>query len=342
MKADFSRIIRESVQITKTNKKLWVFGLVLATLTAGGNFGSGGGSDFKSEEGKNNQQNNTIERPVKQPELLNSNLLTSNMPQVLGTATSTISEVVKTIPPTFYAALIILIILAISLGVGISVYGRAWAKSGLIHGIDKQNSGESLGLYQMSDHGKRNAVEMIKISIIPGLLFGLAILGSLLILLIPLLLLGDAGKVIIIPLGILWVLAVIVAGIIIGGSVGLGTLAINLESLKWKDAFKRGRGIFRKYFIDVAVMSIINCFSGCIAGIATILGIAVLGGIGAASVVGAVALPPLVVLAGPVVFLAILAIIMLTGLINTVFMVFNQSTWVLLYKQLTEETSGQQ
>jgi len=46
------------------------------------------------------------------------------------------------------------------------------------------------------------------------------------------------------------------------------------------------------------------------------------------------------VLAGPIVFLALIGIILFSGLLGAIGAVFTQSTWVLLYKQLTEETNG--
>jgi hypothetical protein len=90
MKADFSKIISESIKITKSNKKLWVFGIVLASLGAGSNMGSSGnfGDAFKNTERQN--QNNSVEYKLptetSDPKLLNSNLIVSNLPQVLGTA----------------------------------------------------------------------------------------------------------------------------------------------------------------------------------------------------------------------------------------------------------------
>lgn len=354
MKGDFSKIIRDSIKITKANKRLWVLGLVLATLGAGSSMGGGGNFGDMAKQFDKTEQNNSVKldslynlddlkdlKNLQTPSqnLLNTNLLTSaeQLPQVLGASTTSLMGLFKLVPLSFYGALGLLLIVAIFLGIAVSLYGQSWAQSGLIAGINRQYVGESLSLYQMSDQGKLNAVQVIKIRIFPALLFGLAVMLSALVLVIPGMLLGDRGKALLTILGIFYSLAVIIAGILLGASVHLGVYAINLESLAWKSAFTRGFKVFKSYFLDVVIMSIINCFAGCLVGIATLIVIAVLIGVGALSVMGAIAVPPLVVLAGPVIFLAIIAFIFIAGLMGAIFTVFKQSTWVLLYKQLTEE-----
>lgn len=348
MRADFSKIIKDSIKITRNNKKLWVFGLVLASLGAGANFSSAGNFGDLSKEIQKQKQKNTIDYKIpsdpENSDLLNSNLLGSNLPQVLGTvdnkvagSTSSLAGLLKTIPFSFYIALVFLVLASIVIFTAVSLYGRSWAQSGLIHGIDKENAGESLSLNQMSDRGKLNAMEVIKIKILPGVAFALLVIASTLVLSIPVILLGEAGKILMVFLGILWAIAIVIASVVLGTSINLGTLAINLESLKWKEGFDKGFKVFKKFFMDVFILSVINCFSGLAFGIATLVGLLVLGGIGVASVMGVTAFPPFMVAAGPIVFLALLALIMLMGLIGAVSAVFTQSTWVLLYKQLTEE-----
>lgn len=353
MKADFSKIIRDSIKITKSNKRLWVFGLVLASLGVGANFSSGGNIEDLVKEVQKQGSGTTIEQQVPQiprgddeTNLLNSNLLTSNLPQILGAtdsrvrATTSLAVLVKTIPYSFYAGLTFLILICIVLFTAVSLYSKSWAQSGLIHGINKENFGESLSLNQMSDKGKLNAVEVIQISVFPSLIFTVLVILSALMLVIPGMLLGEVGKILLVIMGIVWVIAVVIASIILGASINLGILAINLESLKWKAGFSRGFRIFKKFFVDYFIMSIINCFAGCVFGLASLIGLGILGGIGVASVFGAMAFPPFIVVAGPMIFLALLAIIMLMGLVGAISAVFMQSTWVLLYRQLTEENHG--
>lgn len=344
MKADFSKIIRGSIKITRSNKRLWVFGLVLASLGAGANFGSSGNIGDVVKETQKQKPNNTIEQQFPQDlndsRLINSNLLTSSLPQVLGATTSSLTGLLKTIPLSFYAGLTFLILISVGVFTAVALYGRSWAQSGLINGIDRENAGETLTLNQMSDKGKLNAVEIIKIRVLPGLAFALMVIMSTLILLIPAMLLGEVGKILVIFIGILWTIAVVIASLILGASINLGILAINLESLKWKEGFGRGFRVFKKFFVDVLIMSTINCFAGCVFGVASMIGLLILGGLGVTSILGAIAFPPFVVVAGPIIFLALLALIMLTGLIGAISAVFTQSTWVLLYRQLTEENNG--
>ena len=354
MKADFSKIIGESIRITKSNKRLWVLGLVVASISAGGNFGSGGnfgdlGKQFDKTKQENNVQldplydfnnPNTPENPT--DNLLNSNLLTSaeQLPQILGASTTSLVGLLKLIPFSFFAGLGLLVTAAVLLGIAVSLYAQSWAQSGLIAGINLQSGGENPSLYQMSDKGKLNAIQVIKIKLFPGLSFALLVIFSGLILAIPAVALGSEGRVLTIALGIPYVVLIIIASIIMSASIHLGVLAINLESLDWKVGFKKGFTVFKKFFFDVLIMSIINCFAGCVFGLAGLVVIAVLIAIGGVAVLGVTAFPPFLVAAGPIIFLAILALIFGMGLLGAISAVFKQSTWVLLYKQLTEEPNG--
>lgn len=354
MKADFSKIIRDSIQITKSNKRLWVLGLVLAAMGAGSGTGGGGNLSNLFDQSEKIEQNNSVkldsfynldnfnnlENPSQN--LLNSNLLTSadQLPQVLGASTNSLLGLLKFIPLSFYGAFGILLIASVILGIAVSLYGQSWAQSGVIAGINHQSAGESLSLYQMSDQGKLNAVEVIKIRIFPTLLFGLAVMLSALVLIIPGVLLGDAGKALLIILGIFYALAVIVASILLGASINLGIYAINVESLNWKPAFSRGFRVFKSYFLDVAIMAVINCFAGCIFGIVGLLVLVLLGLVGFLGIMGVKENPILLVVVSPLIFIEVLAFILIAGLMGAIFTVFKQSTWVLLYKQLTEEAHG--
>jgi hypothetical protein len=271
--------------------------------------------------------------------------LASGIPQVLGSATnkvSSLSTIFKSIPVSFYIVLVIVVFMSVSIGFAVAFYAKAWAQSGLIHGIDRQNSNEVLSLYQMSDRGKINASEVIKIKVLPWLCFIPLVFLSGVLIFAPLSLLGSTGKILSVITGFIWAIVVIVAGVCVAVSSSLGAIAINLESPKWKDGFKRGYWVFKKYILDISVLSIINCFAGCLSGMAVLVGILVFGGIGMASVVGSIAVPPLMIAAGPIVFLCLLALIVLIGLAGAIMAVFKQSTWVLLYRQLTEEAHGQQ
>lgn len=351
MKADFSKIIRESIHITKSNKRLWVLGLVVASISAGGNFGSGGNfgdlaKQFDKPKQENNVQLDSMFKldgpPIPQQNLLNENLLTSaeQLPQILGASTTSLVGLLKLIPLSFFAGLGLLVTIAILVGIAVSLYAQSWAQSGLIAGINLQSAGENPSLYQMSDKGKLNAAQVIKLRLYPGLLFALIVVLSGLMLAIPAVALSSEGRVLTMALGIPYVVLIVIASIIISASIHLGVLAVNLESLDWQAGFKKGFSVFKKFFWDVFIMSIINCFAGCVFGLAGLIVIAVLIAIGGAAVLGVTAFPPFLVAAGPIIFLALLALIFAMGLLGAISAVFKQSTWVLLYKQLTEEAHG--
>lgn len=351
MRANFAKIVRDSVELTKSNKRLWVLGLVVASLSAGVNFGPGGNLGNLSKEYNKTKQENNVQidspfnlnaPPLQKQNLINSNLITSTQrsPRVLGATTTSLMELLKMIPSSFFGALGLLATIAILLGVAVSLYAKSWAQSGLIAGINMQSAGENPSLYQMSDKGKMNAIQVIKIRIFPSLLFGLLVALSALILAVLIATVNNGGKVLAIVLGIPYVILVVVASIILSASIHLGVLAINLESLGWQTGFKRGFSVLKKFFLDVFIMSVINCFASCVFGLAGLAAIAILLTVGAVTVLGVTAFPPFLVVAGPIMFLALLALVFILGLLGAISAVFKQSTWVLLYKQLTEEAHG--
>jgi hypothetical protein len=333
MTADFSKIINDAIRITKSNKRLWVFGLVLASLGAGGGSGSGGNFGNFTQQLQKQAPDTTIEQQQAPG-------VESAQTSVLAATATSLTDLVATIPYTFYAALATLLVLCIVLFSAVAIYGQAWAQSGLVHGIAHDQAGEVLTLTAMSDKGKLAATEVIKLKIIPVLaLIGVIGISALLIL-SPALLLGEAGQVIAVVLGSVWLVGVVVACIVVAASINLGVLAVNLDATTWKVGFRKGFTIFRRFFMDVFIMSIITCLAGCVFGVAALIGLAILGAIGVAAIAGAVAFPPFIVVASPIVFVALLALILFMGLIGAISAVFSQATWVLLYKQLTEVPNG--
>lgn len=350
MKADFSKIIKESVRITKSNKRLWVLGLVLASFSFGGNFNFGGSfNNLNKLFDENNQKNihsidgTPYRSPYKRPNnMINSNLLgsASQLPQVLGTTSSSAINLLKLIPPQFFIAFGLAMTIIFILGLAVSLYAQSWAQAGLISGVNMELNNENPSLYQMSDKGKAKALQLIKLKIFPTLALGLIATLVLIIISIPIAALGPTAKALSPLLTLPYVLLVIVAAIAVFASIQLGSVVIVLNSADWKEAFGKGFAVFRKFFFDVLVMGLINCLAGCALGIVTLAVVVLLLGVGGAALFGGISVPPFLIVAAPLLVLAILALIFITTLANAIFTVFKQSTWVLLYKQLTEEDHG--
>ena len=345
MKADFGRILSEAIRITRTNKRLWVFAFVLAALGYGGgsysSFSNPG--DLFNRDKEEVQQNKYYNTGVEKSQDITSKFLPaqalSATPAVLSTTTSTILTLLKGVPVALVIVLVLATLALVSFGFAISYYGTSWAQSSLIRGVDKES--ETPSLYQMSDFGKKHTGEVIKIRLIP-LVATLLFFALSTLIFLPFLLIGGAAMVIGVILLILWFIVALLLMLVLSASVGLGVIAINIEGLKWKPALKKGFHVFKTYFVDVVILAVINCCSGCLVGIALIIITFVLGLVGLLTILGVVAMPPFVVIAGPIVFLLVIGYVALSALFSAVLIVFQQATWILLYKQLVGDQNVKQ
>ena len=331
MKTNLTKILNEAWRITFKNKWLWVFGLVLVlTSSSGGNGGGGGGNKNNS----NFNYTNSYEINKSSPFAPNPQQLLRETSQVLGTAAVSIEELFQTISPLFLvtagiAFTLLLIVFAI-----LGLYLKAWASSALIHGIDQENNGVSLGLSPMSKLGKQKAVEMIKLSIIPSFIT----LGVTLLVAIPviLLLIPEATRPFGILLAVLVFLVFFVVLLFLASIVYLGSIALVIKNLTWQDAFKEGYRIITKYFIDVILLSCVNCLIGGLVSMASCALIIPIALVGFGAALGVSTFPPLLIIAVPVAVILLTAFITGIYLVSAIAHVFNKSTWVILYKQVLD------
>ena len=335
MKADFGKILNEALRITFKNKWLWVFGLVVAAFSFGG-----GGPNFSnfselSDLKKNKEEPQPYNRYTGPGTVPSSPLnYLKEVPSVLGYATVSFEELFRSIPIYYFVLLASVGLFAILISIGIGLYVNSWATSSLISGIDTNDGTTSSSLSTLSKYGRSNAIEMLKLNVLPSF----AVTFAFIVFLIPLLLLFwvfsgkfyAVGVLLALPLLVIYLVAVVLISV----SVNLGKIVLVLERLKWRGAFMRGFGVFKKFLWDVVVLGILNCFVGVGVGIVSCVGILLFGGVVALGFLGMVKFPLLSVVVLPISAVTTFVAIFLLTLVRGVQTVFNQATWVLLYKQL--------
>lgn len=342
MKADFSKIVSQSLHITKSNKRLWILGLVFASFSVSSGFDSG--TSFRGLSGifkDTNKQNRLIYKPdpYERKNLINYNLLApgNEVSQVLGASTSSLSvltAIFSLIPVSFFAALAFLLFLFIFLGLTIYIYTQSWAQASLICGINYCDNQEDPSLFQMSNAGRERTIEIVKIKIVSALVFLFLAALFVMFLLAPMILLGAPGKLLTIVLIIPAALVFVALSAVVFASANLGALYAALDSASWKDAFKKGFYLFKSAFFEVMVIFVINFLVSWFVALATLLLLTIFGTVGAAF--GAILAGEFKM--GTALFTSFFFIfqwVFISVVLKILLVVFRQSNWVLLYKQLT-------
>ncbi|HLB51890.1 hypothetical protein A3F07_01965 [candidate division WWE3 bacterium RIFCSPHIGHO2_12_FULL_38_15] len=363
MKSDLGQILKESYKITLKNKWLWVFGILLVGGSSFNFFSNSDFSDFSKKDEKEfkNISNSVYDIPgfpmsndeetrlreiddylskysddyEKNPFLDDSDFRGSSFSNELSNQMEIASLLAVTNVPKYYWMLLALAFGSfLFLMVVLGLYIKSWASCSLIKGIESTSLGVNIGIKEMSDLGRPHTVELIKLNIFSTLLavfpIGLSILIIALSFALPPLtiLLGLIGFIMLIASFIFMLL-------IYAGAV-LGKVSMVLGGKKWKDAFIDGFNTAKKYILDVVVLGIVNCCIGCLvtclsAIIVLPLVFAVIFGM-----MGAALVPSLIFLVLLIGGLVFVGIIVLFSAFGAVFAVFKQSTWVLMYKQLTQ------
>jgi hypothetical protein len=263
---DYGKIISKSWDITKRNKWLWVYGLVLAILGGSSARGSGSGGSGSSASSPS-------------PQLKN---LPGNIPQetekVLGTATDTVSQWLSNVPVSTWIIIGIIILTVIIIGIIISWIARSWAKAGLIAGVADASDGREVSLVSTSPRG----IASCKNIMIYDLLIGIISIGVLIVFLV----LGVIGFIAIKLIPIVGIIISVIAGLILVFtfifliilcsiiSVYAERLIVLRKYAPW-DAFNKGLVIAKKNAVPTVLMGLINdafgCGAGCISSAITII-----------------------------------------------------------------------
>jgi len=322
---DYGAILERSWQLTKRNKWLWVYGLVLAVL--GGSGGGGGGGSGGGSAGSGTDKNLPEDLPEK----------TS---QVLGAATTAIKDWFSQVPVMTWVGVGLLILLLVVLFLITRWILVNWAKGGLIAGLAAADREEEVSLVSTSGYGLKAVKPLVVLDLV-GLGVGLlAILSLILVfglLAFLIYLVPEPGRI------ILWVIEGIIAlPTAIGVFLLLGVVGIYadrlivLEGVTPVAAWKRGLMLGKGNFLPTLVMGIINSAVGCTAGCLSLLALAVVLGIPAVVLLfpyfrGGWHWPPPGVWVG----VGILGMIFIYGnlLVRIILTVFSYGNWNLFFKE---------
>lgn len=334
---DYGSIIKRSWFLVRKYKWLWVYGLVLAV------FGGGGGSGSSSSGGSSsNSTNSNFIKNIPS----DTKGLEQKGQQVLGDATTAISQWAAHVSPGVWILLGLVVVLLIIVAVAISIVVVNWAKAGLIYGLHEANQDKDVNLPSTSTQ----AIGKIK----PLFKFGLIQLGLFILLLLGLGLGGGVlaflwfvlsfSKIVAVILVALLGMALIITFIIlmvIFSMVGIyADRLIVLHGYSSWLAWKKSFSLTKKSFLSIVVMGIINSIVGCASGCLSILvlgivlaipGFLLLMPVFSKGISGVT--PGIVVGSGIIIFI----FVQFNLLFRALFVVFNYSNWNLFMDQALKE-----
>ena len=316
---DFGSVIKRSKDLVFKNRWLWVYGLVVATLTGSG--GSGFGNGFSTSDSKSGKIPPEAQKMV----------------QEVGKA---VTDWVATIPAHAWILFGIGLLILIVLGIIVQWVTISWAKGALIGGLEEADKGEIVTLQNTTHFGIKSLKKLIIFNIITSLIS----LGTIIALLV---VYGLVSLVLsfIQPLMILWMVMSGLLGLLglIIFLVVLAMVAIYAERLvvlkdfsPW-EAWKKCLAISRGNFLNTVLMGLLNSGIGCGVGCVTSL------------VITTVLAIPAVILAIPlfaknvfwpsIVGLIFLLLVWVTAnsLVRAGLVVFNFSNWNQIFKKVYDK-----
>jgi len=327
---DYSNIIRRSRQIVKNNKKLWIWGMILAAMSSGGfNFSSFSNIGRPNKNWQDLFQNkNTI--PQELPQKIN---------QVLGSTVSDpwkfISSFLSPIPISFWIILGLGILVAIIFGVTLRIFILNWATAGLMSQASLAEKGETISLEKGSIQGRNKWRKLFLSSLI---LWGgftaasvfISLVSVLVLTLVPMVI-KIVFLIILVPLIILFIAAFLF--IIIWST--FCQIIISLEDFTLGKSLSFSKKVAKKFFAEGLLMGLINSGIGCLLGCGTILVIIIIGLIVAAVIflifaTNQVAGISLGVFLGGLFLCSLALIVLVQGIIKA----FMMTNWVLLYREI--------
>lgn len=328
---DFGNIISRSIEITKKNKWLWVYGLMLASVA--GNFGSGGGGGGSS----------TKDSPLKNlPKEIPSDL-PQKTSQVLGAATSTLRTWFENIPISTWILVGLMVLLVILLWIVISWIIRSWAAASLIYGIDLAENNNEVTLMSTSKKGMTKVKHLIFYSLISALITLATILTCIFFVGIGYIIFNFAPlvqKIWLVLSLIVSFLSIIVLMVIYSMITVYSERLIVLRNFSPWQAWRKGLSLSKNNFLYTVLMGIINNLIGCGAGCASIIVLLIVLGIPAFILVLPIIIDsqhaPIVPLVGGLGLLFILFIYSM-HLVNAILTVFRYSNWNLFFKKVIEK-----
>jgi hypothetical protein len=321
---NYKQILARSWEIAKTHKVLWVFGMVVAALSGGSaNFNLSGDQSAFSDLFQKSQMKEIPQE-------------TSN---VLGTYTDTLSEMVRNISPWVWLVLAVSIFLAILAAIAISLYLRYWARGALIASIHDIEEGRSASLELGSRRGREVVRRLIYMNVAPWLvlMLAIAVIAGVSVVLLTMVNLQPIRIVVVIIMSLLFLTIGVIGGIALVMTLIIAEQIVVRENCSSKEALKKGLKLAKKYLGQLFAMGAINLGIGCAVGCATVFIFLLLAAV--SFIVYSIdkhAGIVIAVIAALLVFVFLLISLLLRG----IYMVFNTSTWTLLFREIEKLEKG--
>ncbi|MBI2029221.1 hypothetical protein HYT02_02285 [Candidatus Gottesmanbacteria bacterium] len=311
-------IYKKSFGIVKKNRWLWVFGMVLVA-TSGASF-SGNFQSFGNISSSFNQGSTTNSGAA--PDF-----------SIFTTVLSSIMNIFSQVPVSAYATLAISVVIAIILGMIISLVVISWAQGAAIGAINDGYNNKPVTLRSGSLYGIRSFKRVIWLMIVPGLLYFLAIIIPFIISLFVMIALWDStlGRLIGILIFLIFLFIMILASLAISASIIWAKRITVIEGKGAYQSFKEGWVLVKTHFLKMIALGCSNCVLSCCLGItiAASIGAAIAAGIGLLSVnkqVGMILLATIGII--------VLILLLLSLLFGGIYTIFNYTTWNILYRQV--------
>ena len=315
---DYNKILKKSWQIVKSNKILWILGMLLG---GGLGSGSGGGGGSGSGDGGSNTGVNSGS--------IVDNSFYNNFVSFLEKA----FEVVKNVPIYVWISLGVIFLLMIIFSIIVSVVVRNWAEGAVIGLVDKEEAGEKMTFQSAGRLGMKSLKDLIWISIVPSLIFFL-IVAVITIIIVLLALIPKIGIVLAALMGIPLVLVVIFGSLVMGMIRVLANRVAVIEGENYWESYRQAFVLVKKSFFQMVGLGIINYLIGCglsclyllvviILILIVVIGFLIHWGVGVPLL-----LPALVFFVFSLLFI---------GAFNS----FRSTSWTLFYKELKAQQEGQ-
>jgi len=243
MTLDFGGILKRAFQITKNNRSLWLFGILMAILNSGGNIG-----------GRFNYSPN-----------MDSSKFT----------------VPKIDPQTLLLVIVIAVILGILLFL-IAIFVNFLARGALIEMVDAIDKGGSVSVREGFKSGLSYLFSLFSISFLLGVSFFFAVVISGGILIVPgaLLLIAKKtviGIILLVLGGLIWLALLIAGSVLVSVVTFFAEREKVLEDLGVIESIKQGYALFRQNLGDSLVLWLINLGIGIVSGIIVLIIVLVTG-----------------------------------------------------------------
>lgn len=318
---NYEKILKRSWAIAKTHRFLWVFGMTLAAFSGFGsrlNLNLPGGSD-----GQNflEMLKGVSDRTPRESS------------RVLGAYTDRLLDVFRGVPVWIWVVLLLSVAIAVLVAILIGLYTKNWAKGALIASIHHLEENSQASLATGSQQGKTAVKRFIWLEVVPPIFLLLA-LGVLLLATGGLLLLvqSDVTRMLLFILG---VAVILILGLTGGMLIAMGKIIaqqlVVRENLTAQEAWRQGFSLARRHLKEMFLMGAINLGIGCALGCATTLLLIMLAVI-MLIVISVNKQIGLALAAGAA--LLVMALALFSILLRGIYMVFNMSTWTLLFREL--------